>query len=192
VPTVTPESTPENLPLALHDPATPARRFLAAASANPSPLPADYSPPDAVRRVAEVIFTEKAESFIELAEHAGVHRSTIWRFLQDPNAVKWIVEQGTAVASAGLGAVHARLLHLALTSRSPSAIEIYLRRFDPEFRKEQSGSGGTTINSQFAQVLTMSPGELEAFVRGKKRRGGFLHDSGSGTDADKEVPRSEG
>lgn len=171
-------------PPALIDPASPARRFLEAAAANPAPLPADYSPPDSVRRLAEVIFTNQATSFIELAEAAGVNRSTIWRQLQDKNAVKWIVEQGSAVAAAGLGAVHARLLHLALTSRSPSAIEIYLRRFDPEFKKESHASSGTNISAQFAQVLTMSPGELEAFVKHKKRQGGFGDDSGQSQKAD--------
>jgi hypothetical protein len=179
-----PESPPANLPSPLNDPASPARRFLEAAAANPAPLPADYSPPDSVRRLAEVIFTNQATSFIELAEAAGVNRSTIWRQLQDKNAVKWIVEQGSAVAAAGLGAVHARLLHLALTSRSPSAIEIYLKRFDPDYRKESHGPGGTSINAQFAQVLTMSPTELEAFVKHKKRQGGFGDDSGQSQKAD--------
>jgi len=169
---------------ALSDPASPARRFLDVAAANPAPLPADYSPPDSVRRLAEVVFTTQAASFVELAELAGVNRTTIWRLLQDRNAVRWIVEQGTAVASAGLGAVHARLLHLALTSRSPSAIEIFLKRFDPEYRKDNHPGGGTTINSQFTQITSMSPGELEAFVRHKKRSGGFIDDHGQDKAAD--------
>ena len=169
---------------ALSDPATPARRFLEAAAANPAPLPADYSPPDSVRRLAEVIFTNRAASFVELAESAGVNRTTIWRLLQDKHAVKWVVEQGSAVAAAGLGAVHARLLHLALTSRSPSALEIYLKRFDPEYRKDNHPGGGTTINSQFTQITHMSPKELESFIRHKERQGGFLDTNRQSQKAD--------
>lgn len=187
-----PESTPANLPSPLNDPATPARRFLSAAAANPTQLPPDYSPSEAVQRVAEVLFTSKAASFVELAEDAGVSRTTIWRFLQDPHAVAWIVQKGTAVAAAGLGAVHARLLDLALTSRSPAAIEIYLRRFDPEFRKESGTNPATTINSQLTQVLTMSSRELEAYVRTKKRQGGFVEDHSQDPVPDPGIRGGEG
>jgi hypothetical protein len=101
--------------------------------------------------------------------------------LQDKDACKWIVEKGSAVASAGLGAVHARLLHLALTSRSPAAIDIYMRRFDPEYAKDSKPAAGTTtVNSQLTQILTMSSAELEAYVRNKRRTNGFADDRGKG------------
>ena len=151
----------------------PAERFVAeAAKASDDDL-RSFRPTPAHEKLAEHLFTSQAASFLQLAESAGVDRTTIWRTLKNPAAAKWIVSQATGAVEFGLGAVHSRLLHMALTSRSPSFIELYLRRFDPEFKKN-AAEGGTTINAQYAMIQAMSPKELEAFVSLKRRQEGVF------------------
>lgn len=113
----------------------------------------------------------------------------------DPEAVKWVVAHSTKAAEMGLGLVHARLLQLALTSRTPAALELYLKRFDPEFRQSQPGGGGMTINAQVAAVANMSPQELERFIEAKRRKEGLnvidvTKHAGSVAAASQEAPRN--
>lgn len=148
----------------------PPERFLAvAAKAEPG---GSFRPTPIHEKLAEHLFTSQATSFLQLAEESGVSRTTIWRTLQDPQACQWICSKATDAVKFGLGAVHSRLLQMALTSRSPAFLKLYMERFDPEYAK-QLASGGTTINQQFNMIKEMSQAELEAFVKVKKRREGI-------------------
>lgn len=161
--------TPDEAPGAVPDQELdPPERFLAVAA---KAEPGHFRPTPVHEKLAEHLFTSQASTFLDLAEAAGVSRTTIWRTLQDPKACAWICSKATQAVEFGLGAVHARLLNMALTSRSPSFMELYLKRFDPEFKKADV-SGGTTINQQFNMIKEMSQAELDAFVRQKRRKEG--------------------
>ena len=149
---------------------SPVGRFLEVAASS-APVAEAFQPTDTHRRLAETLFESGAESFVGLAEASGVSRTTLWRILKDPPAVKWIVSHSTRAAEAGLGLVHARLLNMALTSRSPAAIELYLKRFDPEYKRAESGV--PAVAQQFNVIANMSDVELEAFLRRTRQKAGF-------------------
>ena len=154
------------------DPTGPGNRLAALANtATPEDIQ-NFKPAQIHWALAGALSVEAAASFTELAEKAGVSRSRLYEILNDPAATNWIVAQGTRLAHAALGAVHARLLHLALTSRSPAAIKLYLQRFDPEFKEAiaETRDLAKTINSQLNFIQTMSPTELENFIALKRRR----------------------
>lgn len=125
----------------------------------------NYEPTDAVRKLAAAQFHTTAPSFTRLAEEAGVSRSQLYRILSEPAAVHWIVSHGTNMAAASLGAVHARLFELAMTSRNITAIRLYLERFDPEFKKQKALQDGH--NTQINFVTEMSDNELRRLVEQK-------------------------
>ena len=148
----------------------PAERFLAVAATAP---PGDgFKPTAAHEKIAQKLFESQAGSFLQLAEAAGVDRVTIWRTLKNPKACEWIVNNAARAVEFGLPAVHSRLLNMALTSRSSSFMELYLRRFDPEFKKG-AAAGSTTINAQYAMIQAMGPAELENFIKQKRRKEGI-------------------
>lgn len=140
----------------------------AAASAQPS-APGAFQPTEAHQKLAATLFETTSSTFVQLAESAGISRSTLWRILKDKAACAWIVANATNAAAFGLGAVHARLLQMALTSRSPEAIRLYLQRFDPDFSAGKDIGTLNAPNSQIAFVASMSPAELEAFLKQKRR-----------------------
>lgn len=161
---------------ALLDPTGPPARFLeAAATAPPS---TDYAPTESDEKLAVHLFAVNADSFVALVETSGVSRTTIWRTLKDPAACAWITAHATKLAEAGLGAVHARLLHLALVSKTPAAIELYLKRFDPGY-KSASSVAPLNVNGDHANIISMSSEELTKFVSLKTRAGGFDKDARS-------------
>lgn len=149
----------------------PVTRFLERAAKLPAP-PAGYTPTPAALKLADALFTSSAPSFVALAEHVGLSRTALYDLLKDDAAVAWIVSHGTGAAAAGLGWVHSRLLELALTSRSPSAIELYLRRFDPAFTARDAPANQTNIQNNLSFVTSMSDDELRAFLTQKRRSSG--------------------
>ena len=135
-----------------------------------------FKPDDSHLKLAAVLFEANCPTWIELAEKAGVSRTQLWRITKDPAACAWLVAHGTKAAETGLGAVHARLLQLALTSRSPAAVELYLKRFDPNYAAKVAATGDTNITAEFATILQMSPTELDSFLRHKRRSSGLEND----------------
>ena len=132
-----------------------------------------FKPDDSHLKLAAVLFEANCPTWIELAEKAGVSRTQLWRITKDPAACAWLVAHGTKAAETGLGAVHARLLQLALTSRSPAAVELYLKRFDPNYAAKVAATGDTNITAEFATILQMTPTELDSFLRHKRRSAGL-------------------
>lgn len=155
------------------EPLDPASAIIDAATRSTG---APYTPTDAVMKLADVVFEANAPTWLELAAASGVSRTQLWRIAKDPDACAWIVAHGTHMAELGLGAVHARLLQLALTSRSPSAIELYLKRFDAEYSKRTAVQGDSVINAEMAAIVQMSSTELENFLRHKRRSTGIDND----------------
>lgn len=132
----------------------------------------EYEPTRAVRALAGAFFTRSAPDFEGLAEEAGISRSTLYRAMQDPAAIHWIVSHGSNIAGAALGAVHARLLHLALraTGKGDTAVlRLFMERFDPEFKKQRVLEHGQNIqNNSF--VSEMSDAELGKWVKQQRTR----------------------
>jgi hypothetical protein len=144
-------------------------------AADATPAAADFQPDESHRKIAAALLAAgdgDFSSWRELAERADVGRTTLWRASQNPAACLWITEQLAGLARASLGAVYSRLFRLAMTSRSPQAIELFMRRFDPDFKKE-TGPVDNSINAEFAVVTQMSAQELEKFVELKARKAGI-------------------
>ena len=152
------------------EPATP-REAIIQRAAEATPAAADFQPDESHRKIAAALLDADFSTWSELAEKAGVGRTTLWRAGKDPAACLWLTEQIAGVARASLGAIYSRLFRLAMTSRSPQAIELFLRRFDPDFKKD-AGPVDNSINAEFATIVQMSPTELEKFVALKARKAG--------------------
>lgn len=148
----------------------PVDRFLRIAS-DPAPANPDYRPTPAAIKLADAFWSHGLDTFSELAAAAGVSRRTLYDLLLDRDAVRWIVAHGTRAAEAGLGLVHTRLLQLALTSRNPAAIQLYLNRFDPKFASSTQVAVSETRGSQtVALVKNMSDDELRAYLEQRRRQ----------------------
>jgi hypothetical protein len=128
----------------------------------------DYEPTETAQKLAAAFFHETAPSLNRLAESAGVSRSTLYRVLSEPAAVHWIINHGTHMAQAALGAVHARLFELAMTSQKIAPLRLYLERFDPDFKKQKALTDGH--NTQINFVTEMSDDELRRMVEQKTTR----------------------
>jgi hypothetical protein len=128
----------------------------------------EYQPSQNVRALAGSMFHGVAPKLIELAEGAGLSQSTVYRILKDPAAVHWIVSHGTNLASAALGAVHARLFQMAMTSRAVGPMRLYLERFDPEFKKQRVLEQGRNTQLNFIQEMTDA--ELGRWIKQTRTR----------------------
>lgn len=133
-----------------------------------------YSPSESDTKLAAVLFESNCPSFTDLANQAGISRTTLWRIVSNPDACAWLVENSTKAAGSLLGAVHARLAHLALTSPSPYALELYMRRFDPHFTKSGADNPDMKINAELAVVTQMTSAELEKFISLKRQKAGII------------------
>jgi len=153
------------------EPNTP-REAIVQRAADAPPAAVDFQPTDTHRTIASALLEADFSTWSELAQRAGIGRTTLWRVAKDPAACLWLTEQIAGVAKASLGAVYSRLFRLAMTSRSPAAIELFLRRFDPDFKKD-SGPVDQSVNAEFAVVTQMSAQELEKFVQLKARKAGL-------------------
>jgi hypothetical protein len=96
-----------------------------------------------------------------LAEHAGVSRNTLTAVIRQPAAVLWIVSQASRLAEARLGAVHARIYNMAMTSRSATWAKLYMERFDKEYKNQKVLEKGGA--QQFNFLREMSHGELSTW-----------------------------
>lgn len=140
----------------------------------------EYSPSESAQKLAEALFHETSPTLARLAERAGISRSSLYRVLAEPAAVHWIVNHGTNLAQAALGAVHARLFELAMTSDKVAPLRLYLERFDPEFKKQKALTDGH--NTQINFVAEMSDAELQRMVEQQATR--LLGCSSRGGDKD--------
>lgn len=153
----------DGVPKAIESPGAlpvPAARFVAVANSDPSAIPDDFQPTSAHRALASSLFETQASSFLELAERSGVSRSHIYRILEDPAAVKWIVANSATALELGLVAVHSRLLHKALNDKSIAAIKLYMQRFDKDFKVR-----GDSINGENVQINNFSSYSLDELER---------------------------
>lgn len=147
----------------------PIRRLAAAAaSADPMAITA-FHPTSRHHAVVGALFhsDEPLTSFKSVAVAAGITIDQMYLILEDPAACNWIISHSAALATAGLAAVYARLLHQSLKSNNPNWMSMFLKRFDPEYAKAEAGS--TTNNIQVNSFRNYTTEELLAFVRQKKR-----------------------
>ena len=138
-----------------------------AASAEPRDV-AEYTPTATDQALAGSLFSSNAPTFLELAKRSGVAESTLFRLRQDPARVAWIVTHSRHLANLGRGAVYARVLDQALTSRNPNWAKLYLELFDEEYKKGQQAD--QTRNTQVNIFGGMSDTELRSFVQQKTRQ----------------------
>jgi hypothetical protein len=101
---------------------------------------------------------EAPHTLAGLAELAGVHRNTLSEVIRHPAALLWIVSQASRLAEARLGAVHARIYNMAMTSRSATWAKLYLERFDREYKNQKIAEKGG--QSQFNFLQEMGTDEL--------------------------------
>src|ERR1051326_368063 len=128
-----------------------------------------FKPSDAHTKLADVLIEGHAGSFLDMADKAGLSRSTLYSIVSQPEAVAWIVEKAAKTAKFGLAAVYARLLERALESRSSAWMKLFLEVFDPTYQSHQVESG-VTHNTQFNIINGMSDQELRSFVEQKSRQ----------------------
>lgn len=140
-----------------------------AATASPAAV-AEFEPSPTHRTIAGALALSPTDTVVELAAQTGLDRGTISAALSDPTACAWIAAHCTTYAKSCLGFVHAHLLDLALKSRSSSAIRLYLERFDPDYRPAGAHQQAQPINAELAQIIQMTPGELDRWISQRQRR----------------------
>lgn len=138
---------------------TPVARVVALAQSDPTPIAADFEPTESHRALAAALTAEGVNTIAELAEKAGVARSTVYRTFEDKEAIKWIVSHSAGLMKSALPAVHAHLLHKALNDKGTSAMKLFLQRFDEEFKPQTQSISGENI--QVNQYGSYSLDELE-------------------------------
>lgn len=88
-----------------------------------------------------------------LAEQAGVDPKTLRKVLREPAALLWIVSQASTLAEARLGAVHARIYNMAMTSRSATWAKLFLERFDKDYKNQKILERGGAQQFNFLQEM---------------------------------------
>lgn len=136
------------------------------------PTDDSFEPTQTHHAIAGALTRESIETLTELAEAAGLARSTVSRSLSDPAALRWVVSRLTHLAADSVGAAHAVLLQRALTEKNPTWMKLYLVRFDEEFKKQQVAEKGRNTLNVFGQ---MSDEELVAYIKREARKAGASH-----------------
>jgi hypothetical protein len=143
-----------------------ARLQSVAASADPRDI-GKYKPNSADYALTGALLSTTAPTFKALSEAAGISTDTLDRILNDPARSAWIVSRMAEGAKLARGAVYARLVDMALTSRSAAWARLFLEKFDDLKTKEGAIA---TQNNQFNIYAEMSESELKAFVTQKARQ----------------------
>lgn len=107
------------------------------------PTPAHYAIADALND--QTAFTNTAA----LAEAADCSIRTLQRAISSPAVLSWIIAQQTSIVESRLGAIHARIFDMAMTSRSSSWAKLFLERFDVEFKKQKVLERGHNQQNNF-------------------------------------------
>lgn len=164
----------------------PVARVVAIAQSDPTPIAADFQPTESHRALASALTAEGIGTIAELAEKAGVARSTVYRVFEDRDAIKWIVSHSAGLMSSALPAVHSHLLHKALNDKGVAALKLFLLRFDPDFKPQTQSISGENI--QVNQFGSYSLDELERLASLKRvvlGSGGKAQDPGNHEGAQK-------
>lgn len=149
----------------------PLQRLAATAAAATPKAVAAFKPGPIHYAVAGALFAfdkSPPTSFRELAIGAGITESQFLSILKQPEACSWIVAHTADICRFGLAAVYSRLLNLALTSKSPQWALLFLRRFDPEFQRQNTPVAAVQINQN--TFSDYSNQELEAHLAQKRRK----------------------
>jgi len=127
----------------------------------------NFEPTATHEAIAGALNEPGSKTLIELSQKAGVSPRTVQRAISDPAALSWMVSQASCLAEARLGAIHARLLHMALKAKSPGWLKLYLERFDPEFKKQKILERGGAHQNNF--IGDMDSVELVKLLQRKWR-----------------------
>jgi hypothetical protein len=127
-----------------------------------------YKPTNSDRALAGAILTSHAKTFAELSHTAGISDATLERMLDDPARCAWIVSRSREGARFGRAAVYARILDMALNSRSPAWARLFLEAFDEDFKSKETI--GTQNNTQVNVYKDYTTTELEAFIKQKSQQ----------------------
>ena len=128
-----------------------------------------FRPTDAHRKIAGALMTQDITSMADLAEGAGYKDiRDLYKVLGRPEAVNWILTESASAIRVGLAKCYNVMLQKACEGRSVAWVELFLKRFDKEYRQAQPDS--VTVNTQNNVFANYTAGELEAFVRDKQRR----------------------
>lgn len=158
-----------------------ANAIIARANSTTAPtVPTDFEPSESLKQIAGALCESTADTWGELAEQAGVSRSTLHRVLADPSSLQWLASEASRLVAGHLGAVHLALLQKALSSNNPAFVRLYLLRFDPEFQKTEIAARGR--NTQVNNFESMSPAELNKHIQREIRKLGLVSNSDPGPD----------
>lgn len=161
-------ASPDPVPEGAAVPPILTRMASIASTASPDALRA-FEPSSTHRALVGALIEAQPESLVDLATKAGVVPSTLYRTLENPVAVAWIVAEAARVVKVGLAGVYGRLFHMAMTSRKSSWLELFLKRFDPDYRDGKGASLTLKSGDQEAKFENWTTAELEAFVKHKRQ-----------------------
>lgn len=85
-----------------------------------------------------------------LGRAAGVSRTTIWRWHQDPEFCEWLRGEELTATHDELHAVHRRL-HEKAVDGDVAAARLFLERFDPELRASRSGASSASVTRELTE-----------------------------------------
>lgn len=144
-------------------PSPPAARLSAIAStADPADsLSYDLTAKDVA--LAGALFTSGAPDFASLALAAGLTPADLSRVCASPARAAAIIAHADKAATFGRAAVYARLLNMALTSRSATWAKLYLERFDDVYKNHKLAESATYNQNNY--VSSMTDTELQAFLK---------------------------
>lgn len=150
--------------------AAPLTRLSAIASTSDPSAPTSYKPTIADAALAGALISKRSDTFTQLASDAGVPLSTLYRIMEDPARCAWIVNRAAQCTKIGLAAVYARILDMALNSKSVSWAKLFLEKFDDDYKLRAAASAGAQTFNQLNFIGGMSDEELRSFISQKARQ----------------------
>lgn len=139
-----------------------------AATADPAAL-RGYQPSSSVRTLAGTLLECEPVSFVDLADKSGMSPAQVYTILRDPTAVAWIMQESTRIAKGALSAIYARMYKMAMTAKNSSWAELFLKRFDPEFKEDGGASLTLKDGAKSVTFENWTTAELQAYLRQKRQ-----------------------
>lgn len=139
-----------------------------AANADPRSL-AGFIPSPTHVAVVGALLNFMPSTMQELADKSNLPLVDLYAILDDPVASSWIMQQSADRFKVGLASVYARLYQMAMTSTKAQWVELFLKRFDPEFQRRTGADAGQVVNNYLAVVANMSDTELRSLLTIKRQ-----------------------
>ena len=129
-----------------------------------------FTPPTEMLSFVDLVFSDPSLTDVECEKRLALPRGTVDGWLRSPPASAWLAEDGVRHCHAALPRVYAVLLDRALKSTKSTWMELFLKRFDPDFSKALAASAPPAVHQQILAVLSMTEDELKNFIGVKQRQ----------------------